>query len=119
MKKICFTLFITLCIATSILFFSLSNKNYTFADIKESIVCRLTLNKYTKIEEGMNYDEVKKIIGCDYDSKNEFSSDELETFLYGKSRYVIYKWNGKDKDSYLSVKMKNDRVIYKDEKGLK
>ena len=73
--------------------------------------CYITLEKFNKIENGMTYDQVKEIIGCDgtVNSETEVSNIKM----------TIYSWYGKDNISNANVTVQNGKIISKAQIGLK
>lgn len=73
--------------------------------------CYITLEKFNKIENGMTYDQVKDIIGCDgtVNSETEVSNIKM----------TIYSWYGKDNISNANVTVQNGKIISKAQIGLK
>lgn len=61
-----------------------------YSALEEGNQCYITLEKFNKIENGMNYDQVKKIIGCDGSllSEAQITDDSIGS--------QMYYWYGKD-----------------------
>jgi len=66
--------------------------------------------KYDKIKTGMSLKEVQDVIG----SKGE----ETSSSSIGKSAYQSYKWKG-EKYSFITVRLKDDKVTSKSQYGMK
>ena len=69
----------------------------------------VTMKDYEKLETGMSYSEVVKILG---DSGKEVSSGEA-----AEGRTVTFVWGG-DQLGSISVTFQNDRLIQKSQYGL-
>lgn len=70
----------------------------------------ITLEDFNKINNGMSYEEVKNIIGCD----GTVASDTQ----IADNNMVIYYWYGKDKISNANFSFQNDKLINKTQIGL-
>ena len=62
--------------------------------------------EYYKLHEGITYDEAVKIIGSDGTKIHSYSEGDYNT--------VIYKWNYKSKNDYVSVIFINDKLETKE-----
>lgn len=73
--------------------------------------CYITLDQFNKIENGMTYNQVKDIVGCDgtVNSETEVSNIKM----------TIYSWYGKDNISNANVTVQNGKIISKAQIGLK
>lgn len=70
----------------------------------------ITMAKYEKIENGMDFSEVEKIIG----SKGEVTSSST----IGSFQHSSYKWKG-EKYSNITVRFRDGKVVIKSQYGLK
>lgn len=72
--------------------------------------CYITLEEFNKIENGMTYDQVKNIVGCE----GTVNSDtEVENF-----KMTVYSWYGKDRISNAIVDIENNKLVNKTQIGL-
>lgn len=85
------------------------NKEKKTNDIKEE-KCYITLEEFNKIQNGMSYDEVKEIVGCE----GTVNSDTE----VGSIKMTIYSWYGKDGISNANVNIENGKLINKTQIGL-
>ena len=77
----------------------------------ENEKCYATLEKFNQIENGMTYQEVKNIIGCD----GTLSSDVGDEESYNLKTYY---WYGKDNISNMVLMFENDVLNGKNQIGL-
>ena len=78
---------------------------------KDEDKCYITLDEFNKIENGMTYDQVKEIVGCD-------GTVNSDTEVMG-SKMTIYSWYGKDGISNANVNIQDNKLINKTQIGLK
>lgn len=72
---------------------------------------RVSMDHYNRIENGMSYNDVVKIIGFDGELFSESQFDDIITSLY--------YWYNEDGVTNISVIVQNDEVVSKSEFGLK
>lgn len=72
--------------------------------------CYITLEEFNKIENGMTYDQVKDIVGCE-------GTVNSDTEIMG-SKMTIYSWYGKDGISNANVNIQDNKLINKTQIGL-
>lgn len=72
--------------------------------------CYITLEEFNRIENGMTYEEVKEIVGCD-------GTVNSDTEVMG-TKMTIYSWYGKDGISNANVNIQNNKLINKTQIGL-
>ena len=77
---------------------------------KEDKGCYMTIDKFNQINNGMTYEEVKNIIGCDGKLSTESSADD-------KSMKVYY-WYAKNGVSNATFSFYNDELNAKSQIGL-
>ncbi len=85
------------------------NLRYVMARHKE--VSRFTLSKYTSIREGMNYQEVYKIMGH---PGVEASQSSIAGY-----KHSVFVWQNSDDRSNMMVYFTNNQVVGKAQAGLK
>lgn len=73
--------------------------------------CYITLAEFNEIKNGMTYEQVKDIVGCD-------GTVNSDTEVMG-SKMTIYSWYGKDGISNANVNIQNGKLINKTQIGLK
>ena len=73
--------------------------------------CYITLAEFNEIKNGMTYEQVKDIVGCD-------GTVNSDTEVMG-SKMTIYSWYGKDGISNANVSIQNGKLINKTQIGLK
>lgn len=72
----------------------------------------ITLEQFNQIEEGMTYEEVKKILATSGELQSESGDMDSE------SSVLIYTFIGKAEDSRAVVMLRGDKVISKSHIGL-
>ena len=72
--------------------------------------CYITLEEFNKIQNGMTYDQVKEIVGCE-------GTINSESEVMG-SKMTIYSWYGKDGISNANVNIQDNKLINKTQIGL-
>ena len=77
---------------------------------KDEDKCYITLEEFNKIENGMTYDQVKDIVGCE-------GTVNSDTEVMG-SKTTIYSWYGKDGISNANVNIQDNKLINKTQIGL-
>ena len=80
-------------------------------DSEKEEKCYITLEEFNKIQNGMTYDQVKEIVGCD-------GTVNSESEVMG-SKMTIYSWYGKDGISNANVNIQDNKLINKTQIGLK
>lgn len=78
---------------------------------KDEDKCYITLEEFNKIENGMTYEQVKEIVGCE-------GTVNSDTEVMG-SKMTIYSWYGKDGISNANVSIQDNKLINKTQIGLK
>lgn len=73
--------------------------------------CYISLDEFNRIENGMSYDQVKEIVGCE-------GTVNSDTEIMG-SKMTIYSWYGKDGISNANVNIQDGKLINKTQIGLK
>ena len=84
--------------------------NYLTSGIDED-KCYITLSEFNRIENGMSYEQVKEIVGCEGTVNSD--TEIMET------RMTIYSWYGIDGISNANITIQNDKLINKTQIGLK
>mgnify|MGYP001625167081 CR=1 FL=1 len=72
--------------------------------------CYMTMDKFNEINNGMSYDDVKNIVGCDGTLSSEASS--------GDQSIKIYYWYAKNGISNANFSFQNDELVAKAQVGL-
>ena len=72
--------------------------------------CYITLDEFNKIENGMTYEQVKEIVGCD-------GTVNSDTEVYG-TKMTIYSWYGKNGIANANVTIENGVLVNKTQIGL-
>ena len=72
--------------------------------------CYATLDIFNSIQNGMTYDEVKSLVGCDGTLSTESS--------YGDSSMQIYYWYAENGISNMTISFTNNEVSAKSQIGL-
>ncbi len=78
--------------------------------MKEDEGCYMTIDKFNQINNGMTYEEVKNIIGCDGKLSTESSA--------GDQSMKIYYWYAKNGISNATFSFYNDELNAKSQVGL-
>lgn len=73
----------------------------------------ITKADFDKISNGMTYEEVKKIIGCDGELMSEVGSKGEQYYT------VVYNWKGKDGISNAVFEFQDNKLIAKSQVGLR
>lgn len=81
------------------------------SETEDSDKCYISLAEFNKIENGMSYDQVKEIVGCEGTVNSD--TQVMDT------KMTIYSWYGKDGISNANVTIENDKLINKTQIGLK
>lgn len=95
-----------------ILFFAGLGVIYSSIDnVDDNEKCYITLEEFNNIENGMSYEQVKNIVGCD---GTIVSDTQVSGF-----KMTIYSWYGKDGISNANINIKDNKLINKTQIGLK
>jgi len=70
--------------------------------------CTIDLAKYKMLRNGMKYEEVRDIVGCD---GNEAFEDTLV-------KMIVYRWDGRDPSAMAAVTFINGQLSSKEQSGL-
>lgn len=73
--------------------------------------CYISLDEFNRIKNGMSYDQVKEIVGCE-------GTVNSDTEIMG-SKMTIYSWYGKDGISNANINIQDGKLINKTQIGLK
>lgn len=73
---------------------------------------QITLEQFNQIEDGMTYEDVKKILATSGELQSESGDKDSE------SSVLIYTFTGKAEDSKAVVMLRGDKVISKSHIGL-
>ena len=74
--------------------------------------CKVTKEKYDKLQSGMSYSQAVAILGCEGE---ELSSSEMGGF-----KTVMYMWTGSSwSGANMNAMFQNDQMISKAQMGLK
>ena len=79
-------------------------------DKKDDDKCYITLEEFNKIQNGMTYDQVKEIVGCE-------GTVNSDTEVMG-SKMTIYSWYGKNGISNANVSIQDNKLVNKTQIGL-
>lgn len=95
MKKVIFSTVIFSCLLVACT--AKSEKNEPF----------ITYQEYHKIERGMTYEEVQKIVGSEGNLDGDPSTGDFRSI-----------WDGKVNSSFAAITFRNDEVLKKHEQGI-